>query len=62
MYVLCVQVFRRHAWDDKAEGSLRVLQQSCLEDKYINDKNQWEQAVKFMETNLQDMLTQSMYM
>ncbi|XP_067951272.1 dynamin-like GTPase OPA1, mitochondrial isoform X2 [Watersipora subatra] len=53
------EVFRRHQWDDKAEGSLRVLQQSCLEDKSIKSKDQWEEAVMFMEKNLQEMLSHS---
>ncbi len=37
----------------------RVIQVNTLEDRSVNDKNQWDSALKFMETAVKDRLEQS---
>ncbi|KAL3862110.1 hypothetical protein ACJMK2_008103 [Sinanodonta woodiana] len=46
----------KHNWDNKAEDSLRVIQRNILEDRSVTDKQQWDQAVKFMEETLKEKL------
>lgn len=47
---------RSHVWQAKAIDSLRVIQLTALEDWSVSEKQQWDSAVKFMETTLQDEL------
>ncbi|XP_014677136.1 PREDICTED: dynamin-like 120 kDa protein, mitochondrial [Priapulus caudatus] len=49
----------KHHWDQKAPDSLRVIQLNALEDRAVPDKQQWDLAIKFMETFLQERLDQS---
>lgn len=49
----------QHNWDKKAEDSLRVVQASSLDDVDMGDKKKWEASVRFMETVVQEKLTQS---
>lgn len=35
---------------------LRVIQLNTLEDRSVNDKRDWDQAVKFLETSVKDKL------
>lgn len=46
----------QHEWDSKAEQSLRVIQKNILEDRSVSDKNQWDSAIKFMETSVKEQL------
>lgn len=50
---------KKHKWDDKAEDSLRVIQVNTLEDRSVHDKQQWDSAVKFMETAVGEKLKQT---
>jgi len=47
---------RSHVWQTKAIDSLRVIQLTALEDWSVSEKQQWDSAVKFMESTLQDEL------
>ncbi|XP_050527682.1 dynamin-like 120 kDa protein, mitochondrial isoform X2 [Daktulosphaira vitifoliae] len=46
----------RHAWEDKALESLRVMQLSMIEDRGIKNKHDWEEASKFMISTLENNL------
>ncbi|GLH01491.1 Dynamin-like 120 kDa protein, mitochondrial [Gryllus bimaculatus] len=46
----------RHSWEDKASEMLRVIQLNTLEDRSVYDKQQWDQAVKFLETSVKEKL------
>ena len=35
---------------------LRVIQLNTLEDRSVNDKRDWDQAVRFIETSVKDKL------
>ena len=37
----------------------RVIQINTLEDRSVHDKSQWDNAIRFMETSLQEKLQQS---
>ncbi|XP_041377783.1 dynamin-like 120 kDa protein, mitochondrial isoform X2 [Gigantopelta aegis] len=50
---------QKHSWDAKAEDSLRVIQLNVLEDRSVTDKQQWDQAIKFMEDTLKDKVKQA---
>lgn len=50
---------QKHQWDEKAEDSLRVIQMNTLDDRSVTDKKQWDNAIKFMESALQDKLQQT---
>ncbi|XP_065060667.1 dynamin-like 120 kDa protein, mitochondrial isoform X2 [Rhopilema esculentum] len=41
-----------HAWQASAHENLRVIQRSALEDTNVPDKQQWDNAIKFMENTL----------
>uniref|UniRef100_T1IL71 Dynamin-like GTPase OPA1, mitochondrial n=1 Tax=Strigamia maritima TaxID=126957 RepID=T1IL71_STRMM len=43
---------RRHHWESRAWDMLRVIQLNTLEDRAVHDRNQWDQAVKFLENSL----------
>ncbi|KAI0238329.1 protein OPA1 [Lamellibrachia satsuma] len=49
----------KHKWEEKAEDSLRVIQINTLEDRSVHDKAQWDKAIKFMESSLQEKLQQT---
>ena len=50
------EAFKRHTWEEKASEVLRVIQLNTLEDRAVNDKVQWDRAVKFMEEFLSEKL------
>ncbi|XP_053965870.1 dynamin-like 120 kDa protein, mitochondrial isoform X4 [Anastrepha ludens] len=50
---------RRHSWEDKAIDMLRVIQLNTLEDRFVHDKTEWDQAVKFLETSVKAKLAQT---
>ncbi|XP_014237029.1 dynamin-like 120 kDa protein, mitochondrial isoform X1 [Trichogramma pretiosum] len=50
------EAMTRHTWEDKASEMLRVIQLNTLEDRSVNDKRDWDQAVKFLETSVKDKL------
>ncbi|KAG8232092.1 hypothetical protein J437_LFUL012452, partial [Ladona fulva] len=50
------EAMRKHSWEDKAVDMLRVLQLNTLEDRSVHDKQQWDNAVKFLEKSLNDKL------
>ncbi|XP_065648467.1 dynamin-like GTPase OPA1, mitochondrial isoform X4 [Hydra vulgaris] len=41
-----------HSWQARAKESLRVIQLSTLEDSNVPNKEQWDDAIKFMEETL----------
>lgn len=49
----------QHQWDSKAEESLRVIQHSTLSDTNMEEKAQWDSAIKFMETVVKEKLSQA---
>ncbi|CAG5104082.1 Similar to OPA1: Dynamin-like 120 kDa protein [Cotesia congregata] len=50
------EAVRRHSWEDKASQMLRVIQLNALEDRNVNDKRDWDEAVKFLENSVKDKL------
>jgi optic atrophy protein 1 len=50
------EAMRRHSWEDKAVDMLRVIQLNTLEDRNVHDKQEWDQAVKFLEASVKDKL------
>ena len=46
----------RHSWNEDFLDTLRVIQLNALEDRSISDKYQWENAVRFIESNLGNLL------
>ncbi|XP_066601642.1 dynamin-like GTPase OPA1, mitochondrial isoform X2 [Prorops nasuta] len=50
------EAMRRHSWEEKASEMLRVIQLNILEDRSVNDKRDWDQAVKFLEASVKDKL------
>ncbi|XP_078044320.1 opa1 mitochondrial dynamin like GTPase isoform X2 [Augochlora pura] len=50
------EAMRRHSWEEKASEMLRVIQLNTLEDRNVNDKRDWDQAVRFLETSIRDRL------
>lgn len=53
------EAIRRHSWEDKAIDMLRVIQMNTLEDRFVHDKTEWDQAVKFLETSVKAKLAQT---
>lgn len=53
------EAVRRHSWEDKASEMLRVIQLNTLEDRSVNDKRDWDMAVKFLESSVKDKLQQT---
>lgn len=37
----------------------RIIQLNALEDRAVTDKQQWDSAIKFLESSLKDRLLQS---
>ncbi|XP_070157712.1 dynamin-like GTPase OPA1, mitochondrial isoform X6 [Polyergus mexicanus] len=50
------EAMRRHSWEEKASEMLRVIQLNILEDRSVNDKRDWDQAVRFLETSVKEKL------
>lgn len=50
---------RHHTWESKAVDMLRIIQLNALEDRAVSDKQQWDSAIKFLESSLKDRLTQT---
>ncbi|XP_071543509.1 dynamin-like GTPase OPA1, mitochondrial isoform X7 [Panulirus ornatus] len=50
------EAMRRHQWEDKAADVLRVIQLNALEDRSVNDKQQWDAACKFLEDSVKEKL------
>ncbi|XP_066916981.1 dynamin-like GTPase OPA1, mitochondrial isoform X1 [Clytia hemisphaerica] len=44
---------QNHSWQTLAKESLRVIQRTALEDSNVPSKEQWDEAIKFMEESLQ---------
>ncbi|XP_016929183.1 dynamin-like GTPase OPA1, mitochondrial isoform X4 [Drosophila suzukii] len=53
------EAIRRHSWEDKAIDMLRVIQLNTLEDRFVHDKQEWDSAVKFLETSVNAKLLQT---
>lgn len=53
------EALQRHSWEDKASEMLRVIQLNTLEDRTVNDKRDWDQAVKFLESSVKEKLKQN---
>ncbi|XP_032590340.1 dynamin-like 120 kDa protein, mitochondrial isoform X4 [Drosophila grimshawi] len=53
------EAIRRHSWEDKAIDMLRVIQLNTLEDRFVHDKTEWDQAVKFLENSVNTKLEQT---
>ncbi|XP_076365189.1 opa1 mitochondrial dynamin like GTPase [Tachypleus tridentatus] len=50
------EAMKSHLWEDKAAEVLRVIQLNALQDRSVHDKQQWDSAVKFLETSLKERL------
>ncbi|XP_076625718.1 opa1 mitochondrial dynamin like GTPase isoform X2 [Colletes latitarsis] len=50
------EAMRRHTWEEKASEMLRVIQLNTLEDRSVNDKRDWDQAVRFLENSVKEKL------
>ncbi|XP_044017914.1 dynamin-like 120 kDa protein, mitochondrial isoform X2 [Aphidius gifuensis] len=50
------EAMERHSWEDKASQMLRVIQLNTLEDRNVNDKRDWDEAVKFLENSVKEKL------
>ncbi|XP_043523418.1 dynamin-like 120 kDa protein, mitochondrial isoform X3 [Frieseomelitta varia] len=50
------EAMTRHYWEEKASEMLRVIQLNTLEDRSVNDKRDWDQAVRFLETSVKEKL------
>ncbi|GFS50699.1 dynamin-like 120 kDa protein, mitochondrial [Trichonephila inaurata madagascariensis] len=50
---------RHHSWEDKAVDMLRIIQLNALEDRAVPDKQQWDSAIKFLESSLKERLSQT---
>ncbi|XP_043280094.1 dynamin-like 120 kDa protein, mitochondrial isoform X2 [Venturia canescens] len=50
------EAMKRHSWEEKASQMLRVIQLNTLEDRNVNDKRDWDEAVRFLETSVKDKL------
>ncbi|XP_022090289.1 dynamin-like 120 kDa protein, mitochondrial isoform X2 [Acanthaster planci] len=49
----------RHKWQEQAADSLRVMQVNALEDRSVHDKQQWDAAIKFMDSVLKNRLQET---
>ncbi|XP_076220838.1 opa1 mitochondrial dynamin like GTPase isoform X2 [Nomia melanderi] len=48
------EAMKRHSWEEKASEMLRIIQLNTLEDRSVNDKRDWDQAVRFLETSVKE--------
>ncbi|KAL5286532.1 OPA1 family protein [Megaselia abdita] len=53
------EAMKRHSWEDKAIDMLRIIQLNTLEDRFVSDKHEWDQAVKFFESSVKTKLAQT---
>uniref|UniRef100_A0A0A9YA90 Dynamin-like GTPase OPA1, mitochondrial n=2 Tax=Lygus hesperus TaxID=30085 RepID=A0A0A9YA90_LYGHE len=47
-----MEALERHKWEDKGNEMLRMIQLNTLEDHCVNDKQQWDSAVRLLEQTL----------
>ncbi|XP_011307605.1 dynamin-like 120 kDa protein, mitochondrial isoform X1 [Fopius arisanus] len=50
------EAIQRHSWEEKASQMLRVIQLNTLDDRNVNDKRDWDEAVRFLENSVKDKL------
>ena len=50
------EAMHRHLWEDKGAEMLRVIQLNTLEDRSVHDKYQWDSAINFLQSSLQQKL------
>lgn len=53
------ETVKKHVWQEKASEILRVIQMNALEDRCISDQIQWNSAVNFMESAIQERLCET---
>lgn len=53
------ETVKKHLWQEKASEILRVIQMNALEDRCIGDQIQWNSAVNFMESAIQERLCET---
>ncbi|EEB18045.1 conserved hypothetical protein [Pediculus humanus corporis] len=53
------EALARHTWEDKAADMLRGIQLNSLEDRAVSEKQQWDTAVKFLETSVKEKLIET---
>ena len=53
------QTLKKHVWQEKASEILKVIQMNALEDRSIGDQIQWNSAVNFMESAIQERLCET---
>ncbi|KAF6208887.1 hypothetical protein GE061_014629 [Apolygus lucorum] len=49
-----MEALERHQWEDKGNEMLRMIQLNTLEDHCVNDKQQWDSAVRLLEQTLKN--------
>lgn len=47
---------KEHKWDNKAADMLRIIQLNALDDRSVHNKQQWDEAIKFLESSIQTKL------
>ena len=50
------EAMHMHMWEDKGAEMLRVIQLNTLEDRSVHDKFQWDSAINFLQSSLQEKL------
>ncbi|XP_075213844.1 dynamin-like GTPase OPA1, mitochondrial [Lycorma delicatula] len=50
------ETINRHVWEPKAYEVLRVIQLNTVEDQTIQEKYQWDSAIKFFENSMKEEL------
>ncbi|KAL0277072.1 UNVERIFIED_CONTAM: hypothetical protein PYX00_004482 [Menopon gallinae] len=58
-YAVVNDAMERHAWENKAFETLRAIQLNTLEDRLVSEKEQWDAAIKFLETSVKEKLAQN---
>ncbi|XP_014242997.1 dynamin-like 120 kDa protein, mitochondrial isoform X3 [Cimex lectularius] len=53
------EALKRHKWEDKGNEMLRMIQLNTLEDRCVNDKQQWDSAILLLEKCLKDKLAEN---
>ncbi|KAJ8022051.1 hypothetical protein HOLleu_39430 [Holothuria leucospilota] len=49
----------RHKWQTNAVDSIKVIQLNALEDRSVHDRQQWDEAISFMENTLKQRLKET---
>ncbi|XP_071840182.1 dynamin-like GTPase OPA1, mitochondrial isoform X3 [Apostichopus japonicus] len=49
----------RHKWQTNAVDSIKVIQLNALEDRSVHDRQQWDEAISFMEKTLHQRLKET---